>query len=130
VYSTTRENKNMDQSYMGSGPLFYMASLWPTSCCLAYASCSCGTTPRRWAVCRCRVALVRYVGNDVSAWASHSLTHRRWHPHTFLSFNTLGLASTHLPVFRHIGVGTLTPMCLSMRRCWVLVVLSFLFQKR
>jgi len=74
---------------------------WPSSLALLM-SCR----PR--SICRHHVTLVRYLG--------------------LASFDTSALESLHLPVFRHVGVGILTPSCHSTRRCWVLILFVFLVE--
>jgi len=74
---------------------------WPSSLAL---SMSC----RPCSIRRHRVALVHYLG--------------------LASFDTSALGSLHLPVFRHVGVGILTPSCHSTHRCWVLILFVFLVE--
>jgi hypothetical protein len=65
--------------------------------------------------------VVRYadvVSPSFATSALHLSTRRRWDPYTFVSFDTSVLGSLHLRVFRHIGVGILTPSRLSTHRRW------------
>ena len=64
-------------------------------------------------------------------WSSHLRVFRRvsvgFDPYTFASCDMSALGSLHLHIFRHVGIGILTPSRLSTHRCWILIpFVSFL----